>query len=82
MLRPRRERGWWTLLKDENRKVSVALIVEDDGSEETKARSLVEKLITEDKVDLLWVPTVVDSPLLRPRRLRPSRSIPDPCGRR
>ena len=43
-------------LSGENRKRQVALCVEDDESSEAKVRSLVEKLIDEDKVDLLMGP--------------------------
>ena len=40
----------------ENRKLPVSLTVEDDESDETKLRSLTEKLIADDKVDLLMGP--------------------------
>ena len=40
-------------LGSENRKLPVSLIVEDDESDEAKVRSLTEKLIADDKVDLL-----------------------------
>lgn len=43
-------------LGSENRKLPVSLIVEDDESDEAKVRSLTEKLITHDKVDLLMGP--------------------------
>lgn len=44
------------LLKSEGRAVPVSLVVEDDESDESKIRSLVEKLIREDQVDLLIGP--------------------------
>ena len=44
------------LLRDENRKVPVRLTVEDDESDETKVRGLVEKLIADDQIDLLIGP--------------------------
>ena len=44
------------LLRDENRKIPVSLIVEDDHSDEARVRGLVEKLISHAKVDLLLGP--------------------------
>jgi branched-chain amino acid transport system substrate-binding protein len=44
------------LLKSENNKLPVVLVVEDDESDETKIRGLVEKLIQHDRVDLLIGP--------------------------
>lgn len=37
-------------------RIPIRLKYYDDGSDPSKARSLYEKLITEDKVDLLWAP--------------------------
>ncbi len=43
-------------LKSEGKKLPVVLTVEDDESDETKVRALVEKLIQQDHVDLLIGP--------------------------
>ncbi len=44
------------LLRDENRKIPVSLLVEDDHSDEARVRGLVEQLITHNQVDLLMGP--------------------------
>ncbi len=44
------------LLKSEGRKLPVSLVVEDDGSDESKIRGLVEQLVNERKIDLLIGP--------------------------
>jgi branched-chain amino acid transport system substrate-binding protein len=43
-------------LKSEGKKLPVVLTVEDDESDETKVRALVEKLVQQDHVDLLIGP--------------------------
>jgi branched-chain amino acid transport system substrate-binding protein len=43
-------------LKSEGRKLPVSLVIEDDESDESKIRSLVEKLIRQDHIDLLIGP--------------------------
>jgi branched-chain amino acid transport system substrate-binding protein len=43
-------------LRDYGRRIPIKLVYYDDGSDPAKARSLYEKLIVEDKVDLLWAP--------------------------
>ncbi|MGE0826027.1 MAG: amino acid ABC transporter substrate-binding protein [Candidatus Binatia bacterium] len=44
------------MLKSESRRVPVSLRVEDDGSDETRVRSAVEKLIGKDQIDILVGP--------------------------
>ncbi len=44
------------VLKREGKPLPVSLVVEDDNSDENKIRNLVEKLIRQDKVDLLIGP--------------------------
>jgi branched-chain amino acid transport system substrate-binding protein len=44
------------LLKSEGRQLPVTLVVEDDESDESKIRNLVEKLIRQNQVDLLIGP--------------------------
>jgi branched-chain amino acid transport system substrate-binding protein len=44
------------LLKSEGRKLPVSLVVEDDESDESKIRGLVEQLISQQKIDLLIGP--------------------------
>jgi len=43
-------------IREYGKKIPIQLIYYDDSSDPAKARSLYEKLITEDKVDLLWAP--------------------------
>jgi branched-chain amino acid transport system substrate-binding protein len=44
------------LLKNDGKRLPVALVVEDDESNESKIRNLIEKLIRQDQVDLLMGP--------------------------
>jgi branched-chain amino acid transport system substrate-binding protein len=44
------------LLKSEGKRLPVSLVVEDDESDESKIRNLIEKLIRQDQVDLLIGP--------------------------
>ena len=44
------------LLKSEGKKLPVSLVVEDDESDESKIRNLVEKLIRQNQIDLLIGP--------------------------
>src|SRR5215813_4741487 len=44
------------LLQSEEKKLPVALVVEDDASDETKIRGLIEKLVQQDRVDVLIGP--------------------------
>src|SRR5262249_5760571 len=43
-------------LKSEGKQLPVVLLVEDDESDESKIRNLVEKLIRQDHIDLLIGP--------------------------
>ncbi len=43
-------------IREYGRRIPIELVYYDDGSDPSKARSLYEKLIVEDKVDLLWAP--------------------------
>src|SRR5436309_11163634 len=44
------------LLKSAGKKLPVSLVVEDDESDESKIRNLVEKLIRQNQIDLLIGP--------------------------
>lgn len=43
-------------VRDLGRRLNITLKYYDDGSDPSKVRSLYEKLVTEDRVDLLWPP--------------------------
>ena len=44
------------MLKSEGKKLPISLVVEDDESSETKVRTLVEKLVQQERVDILIGP--------------------------
>jgi len=43
-------------IRELGRRLPIELVYYDDGSDPAKARSLYEKLVVEDKVDMLWAP--------------------------